>query len=185
MYLRTRHQWNDVSTEWRAGEFYRDLPLEAMSEFKLLTAPFSCVKAQLLFAEGQEPRSVLFLLAGQVKFTINSNEGTRLTLGIAGPGEILGLAAAVVGYPYESTAVAQFSCKIAALPRRAFLDFLMHYPVAWQNSARMLSADYKRGREQLRILALAVPVMRLTACYRDLPESRAGTLRYAGAPSGQ
>jgi CRP/FNR family cyclic AMP-dependent transcriptional regulator len=156
MSLRPNQKWNDVSAEWRAGQFYKDLSAEAISEFELLAVPFSCEGSTVVFTEEQEPCSVLFLLEGRVKITMNSSDGKRLMLGIAGPGEILGLAAAVVGYPYESTAVAQFPCKIAALPRRVFLDFLLHYPVAWRNSARVLSVEHKRGCEQLRILGLAV-----------------------------
>lgn len=75
-------------------------------------------------------------------------------LGIARPGDILGLAAAVAGCSYESTAVAQFPCRVAALQRHIFIDFLMRYPVACQNSARLLSVEYKRGCDQLRILSL-------------------------------
>jgi CRP/FNR family transcriptional regulator, cyclic AMP receptor protein len=153
---RPGRKWKDAGAEWRTGHFYRGLPPVAMSEFESMVTPFSCAGATVIFTEEQEACSVLFLLEGRVKLTMNSTEGKRLTLGIAGPGEILGLAAAVVGYPYESTAVAQFPCKIAALPRRVFLDFLLHYPIAWQNSARMLSGEYKRSCEQLRILGLTL-----------------------------
>ena len=156
MLLRSRHTWNDASVEWRAGEFYRDLSPEAMSEFEALAAPYCCEGTTVLFAEEQEPCNILFLLEGRVKLTMNSSEGKRLTLGIAMPGEILGLAAVVTGCPYEITAVAQFPCRIRALSRKSFLDLLLRYPVACQNSARLLSVEYKRGCEQLRILGLTL-----------------------------
>jgi CRP/FNR family cyclic AMP-dependent transcriptional regulator len=95
----------------------------------------------------------LFLLEGRVKLTMNSSK--RLTLGIAVPGDVLGLAAVVTGFHYEITAVAQFPCRIRALPRKSFLDLLLRYPVACQDSARLLSMEYKRACEQLRILGLA------------------------------
>jgi CRP/FNR family transcriptional regulator len=127
-----------------------------MSEFGSLAAPSSCEGTTVLFTEEQDPVSVLFLLEGRVKLTMNSNEGKRLMLGIAGPGEIIGLAAAIAGSPYEITAVAQYPCKITAFSRRVSLDFLLRYPVACQNSARLLSIEYKRGCEQLRILGLTL-----------------------------
>jgi CRP/FNR family transcriptional regulator len=125
-----------------------------MREFESLAAPFSCDAAKVLITEEQQPRSILFLLEGRVKLTMNSREGKRLMLGIAMPGEILGLAAVITGRPYELTAEAQFPCTITALPRQIFLDFLLRYPVAWQNSARLLGVEYKRGCEQLRLLGL-------------------------------
>ncbi len=151
---RSTLKWNDAHAEWRSGEFYKSLLPAAMSEFESLATPFCREATEVLFTEEQQPRSILFLLEGRVKLTMNSNEGKRLMLGIAMPGEILGLAAAITGRPYELTAVAQFPCKITALPREIFLDFLLRHPVAWQNSARLLSIEYKRGCEQLRLLGL-------------------------------
>jgi CRP/FNR family cyclic AMP-dependent transcriptional regulator len=154
MPLRPRHKWNDASAEWRAGDFYKDLSPKAMSEFESQAAPFRCEGTAVIFTEEQEASDILFLLEGRVKPTMNSIEGRRLTLGIARPGEILGLAAAIAGGRYEITAVAQFPCRITALPRPIFLDFLLRYPVAWQNSALLLCAEYKRSCEQLRLLGL-------------------------------
>jgi NTE family protein len=114
-----------------------------MSEFESQAAQFFCEGMKVLFMEQQEPRSVLFLLEGRVKLTMNSMEDKRLMLGIVRPGEILGLVAVVAGCCYESTAVAQFPCRIAALPIRIFLDFLLRYPVACQNSVRLLSVVLK------------------------------------------
>jgi CRP/FNR family transcriptional regulator len=126
-----------------------------MSELESLAAPFCCDAARVLFAEEQPPSSILFLLEGRVKLTMNSSEGKRLTLGFALPGDVLGLAAVVTGSPYEITAVAQFPCRLRALPRNRFLDLLLRNPVAWQNVARLLSLEYKRGCNQLRIFGLA------------------------------
>jgi CRP/FNR family transcriptional regulator len=148
-------KWNDVRAPWRAGEFYKSLPPEAMSEFESHAAPFFCEGTDVLFREEQQPSSVLFLLEGRVKLSMNSIDGRRLIMGIAGPGEILGLTSAVSGLPYEITAEAQFPCVITSLQRRSFLDFLLRYPVACQNVARQLSLDYKGTCEQLRTLGLA------------------------------
>lgn len=155
MNLELRTTWNDVSAEWKTGEFYKGLSPQAISEFESLAAPFSCAGTTLRFTEEQAASSVLFLLGGRVKLTMNSYDGKRLLVGIAGAGEIIGLAAAIADCPYETMAVAQYPCKIAALARQVFLDFLLRHPVACQNSARLLSIEYKRGCEQLRILGLA------------------------------
>lgn len=149
-------RWNDPGAEWRSGEFFKSLSPKAMSEFESLATPFCCQGNKVLFTEEQQPLSVFFLLEGRVKLTMNSSEGKRLMLGIAMPGEILGLAAVVTGCPYEITAVSQFPCRIIGLPRKIFFDFLLCHPVAWENSARLLCLEYKRGCEQLRLLGLSL-----------------------------
>jgi CRP/FNR family transcriptional regulator len=126
-----------------------------MREFESLAAHFSCKQNAVLFAEKQKPSNILFLLDGNVKLTMNSILGERLTLATATPGEILGLAATLGGSSYEMTAIALFPCRIDSLPRQSFLDFLFRYPVAMRNSARLLCAEYKRGCEQLLQFGLA------------------------------
>jgi CRP/FNR family transcriptional regulator len=148
----TRHAWKDAGAEWRTGEFYKDLSAEAMSEFERLAIPHSCAGNTVIFSEEQEACRISFLLEGRVKLTMSSSDGKRLTLGIAGPGEVLGLAAAMTGRGYETTAIAQFPCRIVSLPRSVFFEFLLRFPAAWQNLARLLSMDYKRGCERLRII---------------------------------
>jgi CRP/FNR family transcriptional regulator len=127
-----------------------------MSEIESLAVPHCCPGTTVLFAEEQEPLNILFLLEGKVKLTMNSSGGKRLTLRIAGPGDVLGLAAVVSGSPYEITAVAQFPCRVRAIPRKIFLDLLLRNPIAWQNSARLLGSECKRGCEHLRILGFAL-----------------------------
>jgi len=154
MNLTFRNAWNDASADWRAGEFYKDLSPGAIYEFESLAIPFCCEGSTAIFSEEQEASDIYFLLKGRVKLTMSSIDGKRLSLGIAGPGEILGLAAIITGGPYGMTAVAQFPCILATLPRQMYLDFLLRYPVANLNSARQLSLECKRGCEQLRTLGL-------------------------------
>jgi CRP/FNR family cyclic AMP-dependent transcriptional regulator len=140
----------------RPGKFCKCLSPEAMSEFESLSASLGCRKNAVLFAEAEQPGRVLVLLKGRVRLSINSSEGRRLTLGFAEPGDILGLSAVISGSPYEITAEAQFPCGIAALPRQAFLNFLLRYPLAGQSVALQLSLENKRACEHLRILGLTL-----------------------------
>lgn len=151
-----RPKWNDAAAAWRAGEFYKLLPSEAIHEFESLAAPYHCAGGSVLLAEGEQPRMVLFLLEGRVKLSLNSINGRRLIVRIAESGDILGLAAVISGGLYEVTAEAQSPCRLTSLPRRAFLDFLVRYPVARQNVGVQLSRDYRGACEQLHNLGLKV-----------------------------
>jgi CRP-like cAMP-binding protein len=127
---------------------------EALFDFVSISERFFCPSAAPILGEGDKPASILLLLEGKAKLSLNSIDGRRLIIGFASPGEILGLTSAVSGEPYEITAEAQFPCMISYLPRQSFLDFLLRYPVACQNVARQLSLESRRTVEQLRTLAL-------------------------------
>jgi CRP-like cAMP-binding protein len=154
MSLRSRIAWNDVDANWRDGEFFRALPIAAMEEFVSLAAPSRSRGNTVLFTEKGEPSSILFLLEGSVKLSLNSETGGRFIMRFAMPGELLGLTSAVSGLPYEMTAETQCSCTTTSLPRQRFLDFLIHYPKACLNVARELSLVQRRSCEQLHRLAL-------------------------------
>jgi CRP/FNR family cyclic AMP-dependent transcriptional regulator len=146
--------WNDPSSEARRGDFFNQLSSKAMGDFDSLATRHGYPGMTVLIREEEEPSNVLILLKGKVKISINSIDGRRLILGIAGPGEILGLSSAVSGFPYEITAEAQFPCTVSSLERQSFVDFLLRYPVASRNMVRQLGMDYKRTTQQLRTLAL-------------------------------
>lgn len=146
-----RTKCKDVWAIWRSGEFYKCLPPLAMSEFESLAAPFRCDGNTVLLSEEKQPGRVLFLLDGQVKLSINSTSGRRLVVGIAEPGDILGLAAVVSGTPSEITAEALTPCCIASIPRERFLDLLSRYPIACYSVGRHLGLEFKQACDGLRL----------------------------------
>jgi CRP/FNR family transcriptional regulator, cyclic AMP receptor protein len=145
-------KWESIQSPYRDGEFFQGLSTAAMSDFHSIASLSSVSESTALFREGEELSGVLFLLAGRVKLSVNSNNGGRLILGTAGPGEILGLTSAVLGCPYDLTAEAQFPCTIASVKQESFLKFLVYHSLASQNVARELSFDSKRTYGQLRTL---------------------------------
>ncbi|MGA9670191.1 MAG: Crp/Fnr family transcriptional regulator [Terracidiphilus sp.] len=149
-------EWDSSRWPYKTGEFFRGLPESARTDFEWLATPVCCQRATILFTEQQLPRSVLCLLEGRVKLWVDSIDGKRLIVGIAGPGEILGLTAAVSGDRYGMTAESLFPCVIARLDRDCFLDFLVRNAVAYRNVARQLSQEHQRSREQLRLLGLSL-----------------------------
>lgn len=127
---------------------------EAQAEFDSLKETLDFAGHMALFIEDELPAAVLYLLEGQVKLSMNSSSGRRLILGIAHPGDTLGLAAALCGSRYDTTAETVSECRIASIDRETFLDFLTRHPMAYKNLARELCIDRSRAHEQLRILGL-------------------------------
>jgi CRP/FNR family transcriptional regulator len=131
------------------------LSWEAQSEIESLKVSFDCPASTVLFIEEQAPDSIFYLLTGQVKLSMNSCAGRRQILGIANPGETLGLASALSGSPYDITAETVSPCRIAKLTRTIFIEFLARNPSAYKNLARELCLDCARACELVRRLGLA------------------------------
>ncbi len=145
----------DRCQSYQAGEFFKALPREAMAEFEALSKRQTYASREVLFEEKQNPSRIFVVLDGQVKLSMNSIDGRRLILRIAGPGELPGLTSVLSGREHEVTAEALHPCKIASMRRQDFLEFLLRYPAVYASVARDLSQDYTRACEQLRTVGLA------------------------------
>jgi len=147
-------KWGENRRPYGAGEFFKGLSAQAIDEFESLAVYFCCPAATVLIKGDQDPFSVMFVLDGAVGLRMASYAGKRFILGIAGPGEILGLTSAISGIPAGIEAEARCLCSIALLKREDFLDFLLRYPIASRNVMRELSQQHAQACERLRIVGL-------------------------------
>src|SRR6185312_6379209 len=85
---------------------FSNLEGEALARFKAIAPEISRSRGESLFTEGQNPKCVFIVRSGRVKLTVSSREGKTAILRIAGPGEILGLSAAMSSAPHETSAEA-------------------------------------------------------------------------------
>jgi hypothetical protein len=125
-------EWDDIRVCCGIGELFKGLSIRAKDDFELLARKFYCPFARVLIWEEQRPSTILVLLDGKVKISVNSFDGKRFLLGIAGAGDILGLNSAVTGDPSEIRAESMYPCTIASLHRQDFLNFLWRYPIAFK-----------------------------------------------------
>src|SRR5450631_2460712 len=107
------------------GEFFKKISPMALKDLSSMSAPSSYPANFVLFSEKEESRGVYIVLEGEVKLSINSSDGRRLSLRIARKGEILGLASALSGSMYEVTAETVYPAKLAPIGRREFMGFLL------------------------------------------------------------
>jgi CRP/FNR family transcriptional regulator, cyclic AMP receptor protein len=136
------------------GEFIRKFSPAAQKDLLTLATASTYQAGHVLFAEKEAPRGVYLVMEGEVKLSINSSDGRRLSLRIARKGEILGLSATLSGSPYEVTAETQYPAKIAPIGRREFLGFLMRHPEAYQTVSEELTREFTLACEQLRTVGL-------------------------------
>jgi CRP/FNR family transcriptional regulator len=107
-----------------------------------------------LLREGQTPRAAFILCQGRARLTLCSEIGRRLTLRIAGPGEVLGLSASLSGSPYELTAELLDDAQVAVIKRKDLLRFLRDHREACLQVVSLLSQDLHVAYDRVRSLGL-------------------------------
>jgi CRP/FNR family transcriptional regulator len=98
-------------------------------------------------------RGIYLLCDGRAKLSICAG-GKRLTLRVAGPGEVLGLGAVLSNTPYEITAELVDSSQIAFIRRKEIVKFLREHPEVCMQVVRMLSQDLHGAYERVRSIGL-------------------------------
>ena len=149
-----KSEWSEARAR-RPGEFFSSLSSDILSDFHAFTSIVSYPANAVLFGEQQVGRSILILVEGCAKISMNSRDGKRLILWIARPAELLGLTSVLRGSCHEVTAETVHPCRVASVRRQEFLDFLMRHPAAYECVARELSVEMSRACEQMRIMGLS------------------------------
>ena len=131
------------------------LPPEALQTFDAMKSIAPYPKGSILFSEGRAPRGVFVLCNGRAKLTVCSETGKRLLVRIAGPGEALGLGAAISGTNYELNAELLDTSRVAFVRRKDLISFLRQYPEICMQIVRRLSQDLHGAYERVRNVGMA------------------------------
>ena len=138
-----------------SGAFFNKLSPEALSDLTSMALACNYQSGRILFSERDMASGVYLIIEGEVKLSMNSSDGRRLTTRIARKGEILGLVSTLCGKPCEMTAEVLYPTKVAPISRRDFLNFLTRHPDAYLAVTEELSRGYSHACEQLRTVGLA------------------------------
>ncbi len=141
--------------ELRPDRVFCDLPSDALQSFDIIKEVSVAPRGSVLFAEGRPPRGIYVLCDGRAKLSICSENGKRLMLRIAGPGEVLGLSASMAGRPYELTAEVLDTSQIAFVRRKELLKFLRDHREACLQVVHLLSQDLHTAYDRVRSIGLA------------------------------
>ncbi len=109
-------------------------------------------KGSTLLVRGQPVNGVYFVVEGSVKLSITSDKGMTVILGIARPGEALGLSAAVAGAPSEVTAITMTRSQVCFVGRDDFLSALALNGQSCFHVVELLSQQLRDAFELIRII---------------------------------
>ena len=138
----------------RSDRLFCDLPADALAAFDEVKSTAPVARGTVLFREGQAARGVFVLCEGRVRISVCSESGKRLMLRMAGPGEVMGLSAALSGSPYEITAETIDNCQVAMVKRKDLLRFLREHREACLQVVNLLSQDLHVAYDRVRSVGL-------------------------------
>jgi len=138
----------------RGEGLFCDLPSAVLQDFDGLKTLAMYPRGAALFREGHPPSEVFVLCAGRARLSVCSESGKRLTLRIAGPGEVLGLSAALAGRPHEMSAELLDNAQVAMIKRRDLLRFLLEHREACLQVVNLLSQDLHFAYDRVRSVGL-------------------------------
>lgn len=135
--------------------FFDRLSPEAQQDLRSIQVPITHGANVVLFLEKDEPRGLFLLLEGEVRISIGSSDGRRLSLKIARCGDLLGLSSAAFGTPYDVTAETLYPVKLGFINRQEFVRFLARHPEVYPAMTEELNRNLTMVCAQLRTLALS------------------------------
>ena len=94
---------------------------------------------------------VFVVLEGSVKVSISSGRGATVILGVAQPGEVLGLTAAITGTPSEVTAKTMVPSRLCFIHRD---DFLRALDLNVQSCLQVVQLVSRQLREALGLIRI-------------------------------
>jgi len=98
----------------------------------------------VLFRQGALPERLYLVAEGQLKMTRLASDGSQLTIGILGPGEIAGCVAALRNLPYPATALALSRVKTLSWSRAQFDQMLKQSPQLGRNALEIVGSRAER-----------------------------------------
>ena len=143
-------QQSCLSCDFRPDRTFCDMPADSLQAFDEIKSLGTYSRNTVLFAEGRPVRGVYLLCDGRAKLSICAESGRRLTLRVAGPGEVLGLGAALSNTPYEITAELLDTSQVVFIRRKELMKFLREHPDVCMQVVRMLSQDLHAAYERVR-----------------------------------
>lgn len=138
-----------------ASKIRSPLPTVVLAALRAIETVEVYPKNSEFYSEGELPEGIYILHAGRAELSISDNQGRKLALGLASPGDILGLSAVLSGKRHEETAAAAIPSQTGFIKCKDFLRFLADHPEAAFWVVQLLSDRVTTTFEQLSCIKRA------------------------------
>lgn len=133
-------------------DLFHDLPATSREAFEAIAIRRSYSPGRRLFVKGQLASGIFIICAGRVNLSEYDPQGKPLNSRAAGPGEILGVAAAVSGDRHQLEAEILEPSEIGFVDREDLMYFLRVHGAAAFRLVQMLSHGLDAALEYARLL---------------------------------
>ncbi len=144
-----------VSCETKGPHCFCSVDRSALARLNELGSWVKLPPRSVVLREGYLPDHVYVVCSGTLKLVTSSSDGRLLLLRIVGPGDVLGLAAALDRTRYEASAETLDACQLKAIPRSQFLLFIQEFQAVTHNSMMAVAREYQSAVLSARRLALS------------------------------
>ncbi len=107
---------------------FAGVPAGSLAAFAALAAPRPLAAGERLLSEGESGAELFVVLEGRLKMSRDLESGRSVLLALIGPGEAVGVAAALSGEPADAAVEALEPSLCLAVPRQALLGALAGRP---------------------------------------------------------
>ena len=138
----------------RSVELFAEL---SDDDFAVVAAEFRERRAkrnQVLFQEGDSGESLLIVVSGRLKVSLENTDGEEVILALLGPGHVVGELSLLDELPRSATVTAIEATAMLTLPRTRFLNTLRTHPSVLDAVLQTLAARLRATNEHVRTLAL-------------------------------
>jgi CRP/FNR family transcriptional regulator len=149
-------------------------------------------RGSVIYRQGERPHGIFLVFAGRIKMSAVALHAKTALLKIAGPGEVLNLAACLGDEPHLTTAEATQMSSVGFLPREGVISAMQKHPSFCKTIAQHPATKcMERGREMLLLRVPSNSSQRLASTLLRLGDSsRNGSsgfvdLNYTHAELGQ
>jgi cAMP-binding proteins - catabolite gene activator and regulatory subunit of cAMP-dependent protein kinases len=114
-----------------------------------------------VFLQGDQPRAIYCVGTGRVKLSHGSEDGRSIALGIAVPGDVMGVRPMLLGTPHDLNAETLEETRLCFIPKDDFLEFLARNGAVSLRLAQKLSAELDEAYRHLSGAVLKSTTQRL------------------------
>ena len=141
--------------EHRTLRLFCNLSGDALENFETLGKLIAYPSRATVFSEGEPVSSVFVVCSGQLKLSTTSREARTMILRLVGPGDLLGLSAALSKHPHEVTAETLEPTQLKSIPLADFLRFFEEHAEVGKNAAKSVAQEYRSVYLDARRLAVS------------------------------
>jgi len=152
-------------------ELFKELEEDELQEVGPYLRPSSFSKKEIIFAEGDPPDHLYFVMKGKVKITKLSQDGKEIIIEIISPFDFFGGVAVMRGFPYPANAVAMEDTDLLAVSRNDLMRILDRFPSLMYRMTMNLGDRMRGAHETLKNIALERVEARIVSLLLKLAEN--------------